>query len=175
MSETKSYFSLYNLVNLIFCFLPISLILGSLVLNLNILLLLFVCLRLVFINNLNTAYKTIQSELYSQENYIWSEDIQFNEALSKSNTNNVDVMRNLANNYFRSVVYILQDTIPKKIMYELVNKSQKDIGSKLYEVVKGLSLEDLLKEVEDIHEKRTNLESVVKDLTNAKKLIEDIM
>ena len=60
-------------------------------------------------------------------------------------------------------------------MYELVNKSQKDIGSKLYEVVKGLSLEELLKEVEDIHEKRTNLESVVKDLTNAKKLIEDIM
>jgi O-antigen ligase len=60
MSETKSYFSLYNLVNLIFCFLPISLILGSLVLNLNILLLLFVCLRLVFINNLKLNLSKIE-------------------------------------------------------------------------------------------------------------------
>lgn len=133
------------------------------------------CLNDVFIYNLNNTYKVLQNELYSQENYIWTEDIQFNEVLAKSNTNSVDVMRELSNNYFRSIVYILQDTIPKKIMYELVNKSQKDIGSKLYEVVKEISLNDLLKEVDDIHEKRANLEGIVKDLCNAKKLIEDIM
>ena len=84
-------------------------------------------------------------------------------------------MRNLANNYFRSAIYILQDTIPKKIMYSLVTQSQKDIGAKLYEVIKNSKLDDLLIEVDDIHEKRTNLETVVKDLTNAKQLIESIM
>lgn len=129
----------------------------------------------VFIPNLNHTYEQLNMELCSQENYIWTEDIQFNEALTNSNSNNVEVMRNLANNYFRSAIYILQDTIPKKIMYSLVTQSQKDIGAKLYEVIKNSKLDDLLIEVDDIHEKRTNLETVVKDLTNAKQLIESIM
>ena len=129
----------------------------------------------VFIPNLNHTYEQLNMEICSQENYIWTEDIQFNEALTNSNSNNVEVMRNLANNYFRSAIYILQDTIPKKIMYSLVTQSQKDIGAKLYEVIKNSKLDDLLIEVDDIHEKRTNLETVVKDLTNAKQLIESIM
>ena len=84
-------------------------------------------------------------------------------------------MRNLANNYFRSTIYILQDTIPKKIMYTLVYQSQKDIGSKMYEAVKESKMNELLMEVSDIHEKRNNLKSVISDLNNAKTLIESIM
>ena len=84
-------------------------------------------------------------------------------------------MRNLAYNYFRSTVYILQDTIPKKIMYTLVSQSQKDIGVKLYESIKACDITSLLIEVDNIHEQRNNLSETVKDLCKAKKLIEGIM
>ena len=120
----------------------------------------------VFILNLNDTYEQLNMELCSQENYIWTEDIQFNEALTNSNSNNVEVMRNLANNYFRSAIYILQDTVPKKIMYSLVTQSQKDIGAKLYEAIKNSNMDGLLVEIDDIHEKRDNLETVIQDLTN---------
>ena len=133
------------------------------------------CLNDVFLPYLNETYKQIETELSSQETYIWTEDIQFNDALSKSNSNSVEIMRNLANNYFRSTIYILQDTIPKKIMYTLVYQSQKDIGSKMYEAVKESKMNELLMEVSDIHEKRNNLKSVISDLNNAKTLIESIM
>ena len=133
------------------------------------------CINQVFLPYLGETYKQIETELLSQENYIWTEDIQFNDALGESNSNSVEIMRNLANNYFRSTIYILQDTIPKKIMYTLVYQSQKDIGTKMYESVKETQMTELLLEEPDIHEKRNNLKSVVTDLNNAKNLIESIM
>ena len=133
------------------------------------------CINQVFLPYLGETYKQIETELLSQENYIWTEDIQFNDALGESNSNSVEIMRNLANNYFRSTIYILQDTIPKKIMYTLVYQSQKDIGTKMYESVKETQMTELLLEEPDIHEKRNNLKSVVADLNNAKNLIESIM
>lgn len=133
------------------------------------------CINEVFLPYLNETYKQIETELISQETYIWTEDIQFNDALTKSNSNSVEIMRNLANNYFRSTIYILQDTIPKKIMYTLVYQSQKDIGSKMYESVKETKMAELLMEVPDIHEKRENFKSIINDLTNAKNLIEGLM
>ena len=60
-------------------------------------------------------------------------------------------------------------------MYTLVYQSQKDIGTKMYESVKETQMTELLLEEPDIHEKRSNLKSVVADLNNAKNLIESIM
>lgn len=133
------------------------------------------CLNEVFIPSLQKSYTIIDSELNSQENYIWTEDLEFNKALLSSNTSNVDVMRNLATNYYNSTVYILQDTIPKKIMYELVSKSQKEISIKLYEKVKDANIDNLLLEIDDIHIQRKNLENNINDLIKAKNLIESIM
>jgi len=133
------------------------------------------CLNDVFIPHLNKTYRTVEDELLSQENYIWTDDLKFNQALIDSTSSNVEVMRILAENYFKATVYILQDTIPKKIMYYLVTQSQKDISSKLYEVIKNLDLKDILKEVDNIQEKRNNLDKVLKDLKDAKRLIEGIM
>ena len=133
------------------------------------------CLNEVFIPHLNKTYRAVEDELVSQENYIWTDDLKFNEALVDSTSSNVDVMRILAENYFKATVYILQDTIPKKIMYCLVTQSQKDIGTKLYEVIKNSDLKDILREVDNIQEKRNNLDKVLKDLKDAKDLIEGIM
>lgn len=133
------------------------------------------CLNDVFIPHLNKTYRSVEDELCSQENYIWTDDLKFNEALVDSTSSNVEVMRILAENYFKATVYILQDTIPKKIMYSLVTQSQKDIGAKLYEIIKQTDLKELLKEVDNIQERRNNLDTVIKDLRSAKELIEGIM
>ena len=60
-------------------------------------------------------------------------------------------------------------------MYYLVSQSQKDISSKLYETIKGLDLNSALQEVGNIQEKRNNLDKILEDLKEAKKLIEGIM
>ena len=133
------------------------------------------CLNDVFIPHLNKTYRSVEDELSSQENYIWTDDLKFNEALVDSTSSNVEVMRILAENYFKATVYILQDTIPKKIMYSLVTQSQKEIGAKLYEIIKETDLKELLKEVDNIQERRNNLDTVINDLRSAKELIEGIM
>ena len=133
------------------------------------------CVNDVFIPCLQKTYDQIDYELLSQENYIWTENINFINALENSNSNNVEIMRKLADNYYKSTIYILQDVIPKKIMYFLVNKSQKIISSKLYESVKVRKPLELLREVDDIHVKRVNLKATIEELINAKKLLEEIM
>jgi uncharacterized protein YlxW (UPF0749 family) len=60
-------------------------------------------------------------------------------------------------------------------MYSLVTQSQKEIGAKLYEIIKETDLKELLKEVDNIQERRNNLDTVINDLRSAKELIEGIM
>ena len=81
----------------------------------------------------------------------------------------------LASHYYESILYVLQDIIPKKIMFHMVTFSQRELSSKLYNQVKDKNLTELLCEYDDIHEKRTNLEKTVKELKNAKELIQSIM
>ena len=93
----------------------------------------------------------------------------------KSTENNVEIMKTLASHYFESIVYVIQDIIPKKIMFHMVSFSQKELSSKLYNQVKDKNLTELLCEYDDIHEKRSNLEKTVKELQGAKCLIQSIM
>ena len=129
----------------------------------------------VLLFNQKETYKQINFELLSQENYIWTEDINFIESLNNSKSNNVKTIRNLALKYFESILYVVQDTIPKKIMYFLVKESQRNIGSKLYEKIKDKNVTELLKEVDDIHEKRNILINSINELEKGKKLIESIL
>ena len=133
------------------------------------------CINKIFIPNLNITYQEIKNELSSQENYIWTENINFLQALNKSNCNNIDIIRNLSSNYYKSTVYIIQDVIPKKIMYFLVNKSQKHLSTELYNSVKDKKPVDLLKEVDNIQSRRKTLDTNISELNNAKKLIESII
>ena len=104
----------------------------------------------------------------------WTEDKEFNKE-SNSSTNSIDIMRKLADKYYSSTIYILQETIPKKIMYYLVTNSQLVLSSRLYDKVVNTSISDLLTEVEDISKQRQLLEHNVNELTAAKQLIESIM
>ena len=46
----------------------------------------------VFIPGLQNTYQIIQNELNGQENYIWTEDTEFNKELVNSSTNSTDIM-----------------------------------------------------------------------------------
>lgn len=129
----------------------------------------------VFIPALQNTYNIVQNELNSQENYIWTEDKEFNKELLNSNTNSIEIMRQLADKYYKSIIYILQDTIPKKIMYYLVTNSQLVLSSKLYDKIVNTPVNDLLTEVEDVSKQRQALEHSINELSAAKQLIESIM
>ena len=129
----------------------------------------------ILMPSLNNLHKVIDEEIKCQENYVWTEDIRFMEALNSSQDNSVEIMKMLASHYYESILYVLQDIIPKKIMFHMVTFSQRELSSKLYNQVKDKNLTELLCEYDDIHEKRTNLEKTVKELKNAKELIQSIM
>ena len=69
---------------------------------------------------------------------------------------------------------IFQDTIPKYIMLFLVNKTEDNISSTLYNLLKKKGLGDLLVEYSDIHIKRVELNNEDVCLRNAIDLIESI-
>ncbi len=87
----------------------------------------------------------------------------------------VNIVKNLCNSYFDSVVYILKDTIPKKIMFYLVKASQLELSSKLFEKLKQQDMTYLLMEYEHINQRRNNLEKNIKDLQLAKGLIDGLL
>ena len=97
------------------------------------------CLNDVFIPCLQNTYKIVENEIVSQEHYIWTDDKEFNEQLVNSSTDSTDIMRNLADRYYKSITYVLQDSIPKKIMYHLVVQISITSGSKLYDKIVGVS------------------------------------
>ena len=121
----------------------------------------------VLMPSLNNLHKVIDEEIMCQENYVWTDNIKFIEALNNSKDNNVEVMKMLASNYYEAIIYVLQDIIPKKIMYHMVSFSQRELSAKLYDVVKDKKNDELLAEYDDIHVKRTNLEKTVKELKSA--------
>ena len=129
----------------------------------------------VLMPSLNNLHRVIEEEIKCQENYVWTDDIKFLEALNNSKDNNVEVMKMLASNYYEAIIYVLQDIIPKKIMYHMVSFSQKELSAKLYDVVKDKKNDELLAEYDDIHVKRTNLEKTVKELKSAQTLVQSIM
>lgn len=130
----------------------------------------------ILLPNLSDITIIIDEEIKCQENYIWTDEKQFSIILSESKKHdNLDMMRELANNYFKATIYILKDIIPKKIMYYLVNKSQKELSIKLYDKIKNENCNYLLMEFDEIHQKRISLEKSIDELTKAKNMIEQIM
>jgi hypothetical protein len=84
-------------------------------------------------------------------------------------------MRKLLKNYYKTVVEVLQDVIPKCIMLFMVKKTEESLSSKLYNVIKKEKLDDLVLEYEDIHKERLQLEKSNREFNKAKELIEAIV
>jgi len=134
-----------------------------------------VLLNEVLLNGIDKLYKNIRAEIECQENYIWTDEASFLNILDKNNTCNIDIMRLLANNYYKSIIYILQDTIPKKIMLYLVSFSEKNLSIKLYSSIKNHDINELLTEYDEVENERKSLQKNILELTNAKKMIDEIL
>ena len=134
----------------------------------------------IILDNLSSTLKKILELIESQENYIWTDDFQFIHILEKSGEDTgeniqIAMMRKLLQAYYKTVVTVLQDSIPKCIMLFMVKYSVNNLSSKLYDAVKKEKLGVLLKEYDDIHIQREQLEKSNRELVKAKELIESIV
>ena len=129
----------------------------------------------VFLKGISKLYTVIGEEIECQENYIWTNETNFLNILDNNNTCNIDVMRVFATNYYKSIIYILQDTIPKKIMLYLVCFSQKNLSIELYRLIKEENINDLLTEYDEIEIERASLQKTINEFSNAKKMIDEIL
>ena len=125
-----------------------------------------------------------------EENYIWTDDVNFRNALQsmsctttlqqhKHNNNNiksnVENMNELLKLYYNTLIENIKNVIPKTIMYFLVKQIENDVSEKFYERILKEPTEELLQEEKHFHTKRTDLQNEQKKLILAKKSINEIM
>ena len=60
-------------------------------------------------------------------------------------------------------------------MLFIVKNTEDSLSSKLYNIIKNENLNELVKEYDEIHTERTNLEKSNRELINAKEMIESIV
>jgi hypothetical protein len=134
-----------------------------------------VILNDILLKNIKITNEMISYEVSSQENYIWTDNTKFIQEIQKKNTTDIEQIRNLANTYYLCILEVLQDIIPKKIVYFLINASEKTFSSVLYDKVKSQNITTLLQEYEEIHTQRQGLEKIIKELQTSKQMIESIL
>jgi hypothetical protein len=129
----------------------------------------------VLLKNIKITNEMISYEINSQENYIWTDNSKFIQEIQKKSSTDIDQIRNVANIYYLCILEVLQDIIPKKIVYFLINASEKTFSSVLYDKVKSQNIATLLQEYEEIHTQRQGLEKIIKELQTSKQMIESIL
>jgi hypothetical protein len=134
-----------------------------------------VILNDVLLKNIKITNEMISYEINSQENYIWTDNTKFIQEIQKKNSTDIEQIRNVANTYYLCILEVLQDIIPKKIVYFLINASEKTFSGVLYDKVKSQNIATLLQEYEEIHTQRQGLEKIIKELQTSKQMIESIL
>lgn len=129
----------------------------------------------------NTS-KMLISFINIEENYIWTDDLEFNQSVIKfvqnsAKSTNIDTecFREILNTYYKTVTTNIKNTIPKYIMYYNVNECCKLMSRKLYTLVtKNENNKDkLLEETQEVVTERTKLLNKRGKLIEAKESIED--
>eukprot|EP00823_Brevimastigomonas_motovehiculus_P005625 TRINITY_DN4181_c0_g1_i1.p1 TRINITY_DN4181_c0_g1~~TRINITY_DN4181_c0_g1_i1.p1 ORF type:complete len:427 (-),score=113.72 TRINITY_DN4181_c0_g1_i1:307-1587(-) len=86
-----------------------------------------------------------------------------------------EIIKSLISSYFNIVRKNIQDAIPKAIMYFLVNHSKGDIQSELVRTLyKENQFETLLKEADDVAQKRTNCQRMLKVMRKALDIVNQV-
>jgi basic membrane lipoprotein Med (substrate-binding protein (PBP1-ABC) superfamily) len=133
----------------------------------------------VLLINIKKTHENILNEILAQESYIWTDNKVFIDEVNKNNGTQINMsvskIREVATTYYKCILDVLQDTIPKKIMLFLIQSSEKMFSSVLYEKVKSQNVNQLVHEYEEIYTQRQQLEKTVKELMNSKQLIESIL
>jgi GTPase SAR1 family protein len=125
----------------------------------------------VFIPYYQKTLAILEDEVRSQEGYVWTDDPAFYKLLKEQSQN----VRSLAQAYYRQIIGVISDTVPKRIMYHFVHQSEQQLSHALYEKVKSVQLGTLLQENEEVHQQRTELDKRLKSLEVSKQMIESII
>jgi dynamin 1-like protein len=134
-----------------------------------------VILNDVLLQNIKITNDMISHEIHSQENYIWTDNPKFLQEIQKKISTDIDQIRNVANTYYNCILEVLQDVIPKKIVYFLIQASEKSFSHMLYDKVKSQNISTLLQEYDEIHIQRQTLDKIIKELQTSKQMIESIL
>lgn len=117
--------------------------------------------------------KRIDDLLLIEEQYIWTDDIEFQTTFKKNinflDNYTPDIMNKILESYFLTVKKTIQNDVPKIIMYQIVRYIQKNIQSYLYLHVISKNGVSLLKENDDVNEKRLYYTKLKKRIDNIKK------
>jgi hypothetical protein len=131
-------------------------------------------------NELETIHK-IHEITEIEKNYIWTDDPNFVDSLknnqhkfSNNNSNNTQILRNLCQEYFNSINYVIQHSIPKCIMLFLVKNSQNKIQSLLFNKTNDKKYLDFLVEDPEQHQKRIKYNSYKEKLSLSLKVLQSL-
>ena len=131
-------------------------------------------------NELKTIHK-INEIIEIEKNYIWTDDPNFIDKLknnqhkfSNSNSNNTQILRNLCQEYFNSINYVIQHSIPKSIMLFLVKNTQNKIQSLLFNKTNDKKYLDFLVEDPEQNQKRIKYNSYKEKLSLSLKLLQSL-
>tara|TARA_B110000914_G_C15479980_1_gene455153 strand:+ start:1 stop:1386 length:1386 start_codon:yes stop_codon:yes gene_type:complete len=107
-----------------------------------------------------------------QESYIWTDDEQFHMILHKQiETDHITTINNLCASYFTTVIKIIQDNIPKLIMYHLISKLKNSCENIFEELSQKTNL---FEDTPEIEVERKNLKKKKNVLEKAIIIIKDI-
>lgn len=131
-------------------------------------------------NELETIHK-INEIIEIEKNYIWTDDPNFVDTLknnqhkfSNSNSNNTQILRNLCQEYFNSINYVIQHSIPKCIMLFLVKNTQNKIQSLLFNKTNDKKYLDFLVEDPEQNQKRIKYNSYKEKLSLSLKVLQSL-
>ena len=131
-------------------------------------------------NELKTIHK-INEIIEIEKNYIWTDDPNFVDSLknnqhkfSNNNSNNTQILRNLCQEYFNSINYVIQHSIPKCIMLFLVKNTQNKIQSLLFNKTNDKKYLGFLVEDPEQHQKRIKYNSYKEKLSLSLKVLQSL-
>lgn len=139
-----------------------------------------VVINKIITENLQKAHIKIQEIILMEENYIWTDNVDFLSILNEDNNKNniesqIKIMQKLIKNYYNTVKISFANIIPKYIMLIMIKNTISLLPSKLHETIKSENIDNILREYEDINEKRLYLNKSNSKMNNAKKLIKQII
>jgi len=116
----------------------------------------------------------ITLQINFQENYIWTDNQSFKNCLNSKKYNSNEITRHLLQNYYEAFLEIMTDTIPKIIMFYMINNFLTMISKELSTIIKENSIDQLLTEFDNIAEERDNLKTSNINLNKALEIIKNI-
>jgi len=122
------------------------------------------------------THKKIKELILIESNYIWTDENEFLKILNSLSKNllTMDILREILQQYYKTVINNLQNNIPKIIMYFIVTSIQNNIQVLLFNNITKNNYLDYLIEDKSIIDKRIKYKNIIENLKNAKIILSEI-